>query len=75
MSQVNELFDRALALKKGKKLTVKCTDVKQVHSIRTMFYRQAARYEKQTGNSPELMCSKEGTDLVIMKRSFIIEED
>ncbi len=75
MSMVNELFDRALALEKGKKLTVKCADVKQVHSIRTMFYRQAAKYEKQTGQAPELMCSKEGTNLVIMKRSFIIEED
>jgi len=75
MSVVDELFDKAVDLKIGKEIRVNCGDKKQLHSLRTMIYRQSAKYEKQTGTSPDIMCSKEGTTLVIQKRSFEIEEE
>lgn len=62
MSIISEAFNKLLELEKGQKLLITVNDQKQLHSYRTMFYKERELYKKRTGIELPLTCHKKVID-------------
>ena len=68
MSIISEVFNKLLELNKGEKIEIACATQSQLHSFRTMLYKEKSLYKKKTGIDLPLTCNK-----VVIRGQLILE--
>ena len=68
MSIISEVFNKLLELDLGEKIEIACASQSQLHSFRTMMYKEKALYQKKTGVDLPLTCNK-----IVVKDQLILE--
>ena len=58
MSIISDAFNRLLELDEGQKIQIAVDDMKQLHSYRTMFYKEREMYRKKTEIYLPMTCHK-----------------
>lgn len=58
MSIISDAFNKLLELEEGEKLQIGVTGVSQLHSYRTMFYKEASLFKHKTGIKLPVSCEK-----------------
>lgn len=58
MSIISEAFNKLLEIEEGEKIQIACIDNQQLHSFRTMLFKERDLYKKATGNEIPLTTNK-----------------
>lgn len=67
MGMVSQYFDQALDMNFDEEMIMELTNEKQVHSFRTMLYREKKAFEEKSGLECDLSFFSEGNKLIIRR--------